>query len=154
MPDLSFNIRTTNDLFNKLLEEYKEFLKNSTSSRHAINCALTAWHLIDWIYHNDHELSKKYSELKEFQQELKSLCPSLQIMHDIANGSKHNSLKWHKPIIKETRLYKGSFSNDFSRDFDISSLDIELTDGTKIYFEDEIKNVVDFWTKYLNKTCS
>jgi len=46
-------------------------------------------------------------------------------------------------------LHKGDFSNDFSSDFDISLLVIELKEGAQVYFEDEIEKTIAFWTQYL-----
>jgi len=153
MSDLSFDIKTSEDFFKKLQEDYKEFCIDKTSSRVALNCAMTAWHLTEWIYNEyNSQLISNYSTLTAFQIDIKRQCPSLQIMHDIANGTKHYLLTRHRPIIKDTTLHQGAFSSDFSRDFDISTLDIELNDGTKIYFEDEIETSINFWIQYLNST--
>ena len=155
MNELSFNIKTTEDFFKKLIEEFNEFQTDRTSTRVALNCAMTAWHLTDWVYNEfNGQLISQFRTLASYQQELKQQCPSLQIMHDLTNGTKHYFLTRHRPVIKETKLHKGSFSSDFSRDFDISTLDIELNDGTKIYFEDEIENAISFWKNYLQSTFS
>ena len=153
MSDLSFDIKTTSDFFKKLLEDYKDFCADKTSSRTALNCAMTAWHLTDWTYNEfNQKLSSQFGTLSLFQQYIKQQCPSLQIMHDITNGTKHYLLTRHRPIIKKTKLHKGAFSSGFSRGFDISTLYIELDDGTKIYFEDEIEKTITFWTQYLKST--
>jgi hypothetical protein len=116
---------------------------------------MTAWHITDWCYHEFNSfLNASYPKLSLFQKSIKSQCPSLQIMHDITNGSKHYLLTMHKPIIKSTDLYNGEFSNEFSNEFDISILEIELKNETKIYFEDEIKKSVHFWLTYLRETFS
>jgi hypothetical protein len=152
MNDLSFNIKSTKDFYNKLKEDFMEYSEDRLSSRKALNFALTAWHLSDWTYNEFKEkLTSKHKSLNSFQANLKKLCPSLQLMHDLTNGTKHYTLTRHKPIIKETNLHIGDFNNDFSRDFDISSLVIELHDGTKVHFEDEIIIVMDFWTEYLKE---
>jgi len=52
--------------------------------------------------------------------------------------------------VKVTKLHNGAFSREFSREFDISILKIELNDGTTVCFEDEIKTVIEFWRKYLS----
>jgi len=153
MSDLTFDIKTTSDFFKKLTEDYNEFLANKTSSRVALNCAMTAWHLTDWAYNEyNNQLSAQFVKLDMYQQDIKNRCPSMQIMHDLSNGTKHYLLTRHRPIVKRTTLHRGSFNSDFNRDFDISSLDIALIDGTKIYFEDEIQKVVDFWAQYLKST--
>lgn len=153
MSNLSFDIKTTADFLKKLIEDYNEFLVDRTSSRVALNCAMTAWHLSEWTYNEfNQQLATQFTTLSLYQQSIKKQCPSLQIMHDLANGTKHYRLTKHVLVVKETTFHKGDFSSDFSRDFDISSLDIELKDGTKIYFEDEIETTISFWIQYLKST--
>jgi hypothetical protein len=153
MSDLSFDIKTTSDFFKKLTEDYNEFLADKISSRVALNCAMTAWHLTDWAYNEfNNQLTAQFGRLDLYQEDIKDQCPSLQIMHDLSNGTKHYLLTRHSPKVKKTTLHRGSFNNDFNRDFDISSLDIALNNGTKIYFEDEIQKVVEFWAQYLKST--
>ena len=150
---MGFDIRTTLDFFNKLQEDYREFCKDKTDSRNALNCAMTAWHITDWAYNEfNQQLLAQFPTLPSFQQDIKKQCPSLQIMNDITNKAKHYRITRYKPSIKETELHHGAFSKEFSREFDISALEIELNDGTFIYFEDEIKTVIDFWTRYLQTT--
>lgn len=148
--NLSFDIRTSVDFFQKLKEDYSEFMKDKTSSRIALNCAMTAWHLIEWVFH-EYNTNKK---LDNFQNEIKNKCSSMQIMKDISNGTKHYLLTKSKPEIKKTSLSKGSFDNGFNRDFDISTLDVEYNDGTEVFFEDEIENVIDFWENYFKTELS
>jgi hypothetical protein len=89
MHEFSFDIKTNKDFFNKLLEDHKELLSHNISSRAALNCAMTAWHLTDWICNEfNHILFNKYSKLFQCQARHNSRCPSLQIMHDLTNGSK------------------------------------------------------------------
>lgn len=153
MNDLSFSIKKPEDFFKKLQEDYIEFCKDKTSSRVALNCAMTAWHLTEWIYNEyNSQLIHSFQKLSDFQSFIKVQCPSLQIMHDIANGTKHYRLTRHNPIIKNTNLHQGEFSNDFNRDFDISTLDIELNNGKMIFFEDEIEISISFWAQYLQST--
>jgi hypothetical protein len=149
MRNLSFDIKNASDFFKKLLEDHEEFKKEPLSSRLAINCAMTAWHIIDWIYWEYHSSD---SSLSKFQIKMKNECPSLQIMHDITNGAKHYKLTRHMPEVKDTSLHKGGFSSGFSLGFNISILVLEKEDGSILYFEEEIANVVLFWQGYfINK---
>ena len=145
MGDFSFEIKTTNDLFNILLEDYKEYLENRISSRHALHCAIISWHIYEWANKEfEPELSgDKYKEM------ILNRCPSLEIMRTLANGTKHNKHSIAKWNIKNTELHLGAFCKQFSREFDTSHLKLELNDGRKIYFEDEIKKVIIFWSEYL-----
>lgn len=153
MSKLSFEIKTSIDFFNKLQEDYIEFSNDKTSSRVALNCAMTSWHLTEWIYNEfNTQLKLSFPTLPTFQSFIKVQCPSLQIMHDIANGTKHYKLTQHKPVIKETSIHQGAFSSEFSREFDITTLNIELNNGTELYFEDEIERSINFWRQYLHST--
>lgn len=53
-----------------------------------------------------------------------------------------------KGDIKDTREHSGVFSSDFSDAFDISYLEIEKNDGTKLSFRREIKKAKEFWDLY------
>jgi hypothetical protein len=68
-------------------------------------------------------------------------------MRDIINGSKHLGLNY-KPKVVASELHRGDFSNDFSRDFDISCLLITTADGRELYFEDELETAVRFWSQH------
>jgi len=90
MNQLSFEIRTTEDFFRKLMDDYSEFQENITSSRLAINCAMTAWHLTEWIFYEFYNIpSSSFNSVSAFQQDIKRQCYSLQIMHDLTTGTKH-----------------------------------------------------------------
>jgi hypothetical protein len=153
MNNLSFDIKTSKNFYEKLLIDHDEFSKDKTSSRNALNCAMTAWHLTEWVYNEFNQiLNSQFSSLSLFQQDLKHKCPALQIMHDLANGTKHYHLTKHRPIVSKTNLHAGSFDSSFDRSFDISTLEIELKDGSKIYFEDEIETAIIFWKHYFQST--
>ena len=145
MSDFSFAIKTTRDFFNILLEDYKEFLVNKTSSRHALHCAIIAWHMYEWA---NREFEPQLSG-DDFKKIILKQCPSLEIMRNLANGTKHNKRSSVNQTIKATELKLGVFSKEFSREFDTSHLKIELRDGKKIYFEDEIKTAINFWSEYI-----
>ena len=149
MGNLSFDIRTPVDFFQKLKEDYSEFTKDKTSSKLASDCAVKAWHLAEWIYKEyNASLCTQFPSFFSYQQNIKLKCPSLQYMQDISNGTKHFTITKYSPSVKNTELHKGAFSNAFSRAFDISVLVIELSNGTKLYFEDEIEKVIDYWESY------
>ena len=97
------------------------------------------------------EFEPKLSK-NEFRKIVLQQCSSLEIMRDLANGTKHYQLTRENSLVKRTELHCGVFSKEFSREFDTSHLKIILGDGTKIYFEDEIKKVISFWTQYLEST--
>ena len=148
MSDLSFDIKTSEDFFKILLDDHNEFYANRTSSRHALHCAIIAWHMTEWV---NKEFEPQLSE-DLFKKKMVQQCPSLEIMRNLANGTKHNKRSSESQTIKGTELHLGVFSKEFSRKFETSHLKIELRDGRNIYFEDEIQKVISFWTEYLHST--
>lgn len=150
MNDLSFDIKSSEDFFNKLIEEFNDLQNDPLSSRHAINCAMTAWHLTDWIYW-EFGLDKKYPKLPDFQKNIKVECESLRIMQDITNGSKHYHLTRHKPISDKTSTdYGTAFPIVFSTSFSDPYLKVLTKDSQDFVFIDEIEKVIEFWKNYLD----
>lgn len=45
-----FDINNSVDFYAKLLAEFDDFMADQASARHAINCAITAHHMHDWIW--------------------------------------------------------------------------------------------------------
>ena len=45
-----FEIRNSLDFYEKLLAEYSDFMADTFSSRHAVNCAITAYHMAEWVW--------------------------------------------------------------------------------------------------------
>jgi hypothetical protein len=96
-PQLSFEITSSKHFFEKLEQEYGDFDKDHLSARHAINCALTSWHLTDWTYaeffknHPDFQDSEKIKRKKgkeyliiisgvtKYQDRLIKKCSDLKI---------------------------------------------------------------------------
>jgi hypothetical protein len=146
----SFEIRNSDDLLNKLKDDFNEFKNHQLSSRIAINCAMSAWHLTDWVFEEyNHKLG--FEGKGSFRASL--TCDSLTLMHDIANGSKHLKVSNPKSGISESRLHEGDFAlEDFCRDdFNVSRLELFMNNGDTVDFFYEIEKTVDFWQEYLKE---
>ncbi|MCF6142505.1 hypothetical protein L1S34_14510 [Flavobacterium sp. K77] len=165
-PTLTFEISTSNDLFNKLLEEYSDFDKQHLNPRFAMNSAINSWHLTDWTYQeffinderfqNSESINKKgelkfISGLLKYQQYLTKLCPELEYMRLITNGTKHCILS-DKSRREKTVTHIGDYSSDYSRhDYNVTRFIIQLDENTKIDFEKTLLSTIDFWKKYLEE---
>ncbi|MBE8724681.1 hypothetical protein [Flavobacterium hungaricum] len=154
MPSYNFDQDTPEKTLKELIAQYDDFLNDYASSTKAKNLAEKSWHLIDWVFNHfstihNLDLQNRHS-IGVFRETLYPLCNSLKIMHDIANSSKHSKVDNPKGGMQEARLHIGDFhTSDWCKeDFNVSRLEIILEDGTKLYFEDEIKKVVDFWKSY------
>lgn len=136
MSDQAFDIKTPSDFYKQLLIQYEEFRTDSTSARQAINCALWAYHMCDWI-------KGEFGEHVPFSQ-----CPSLEVVRDVINGAKHLRITRYNPSIVSSENHKGDFSDDFNNDFDISFLSVTTAEGKVLDFGSELEKVVHFWSSH------
>ncbi|MBN8876163.1 MAG: hypothetical protein J0I32_01335 [Sphingobacteriales bacterium] len=85
-----YDIKTSLDFFRKLLDEREDWLKTRTSARHAINCAITAWQLHDWVFaeKEKYPFMNQFATKNDFKSYLKSK-ENFQTLHDLADGAKH-----------------------------------------------------------------
>ena len=94
-----FRMRSVHDIFRKLGREKQRFEKAGSDNEGrkdqvdaAVNFAITAWHMTDWIWHRrEHELRECLGVkcLRKFQDELRRQCPELAVCDVIANAAKH-----------------------------------------------------------------
>ena len=100
----SFELRDTRDILEKLQWELNNLFCRQrhdikACQYHAFNCAVTAWHVTDWLWQDISPALKcdlQLRQCKEFQDYVRKDCPALNLCHQIANGSKHCLLE-HQP---------------------------------------------------------
>lgn len=95
----AFRMRSAHDIFRKLHRE-KSRLEKAESDREgladqvdaAVNFAITAWHMIDWVWQRrEHEFRECLGVkcFREFQDEMRRQCRGLAVCDVIANAAKH-----------------------------------------------------------------
>ena len=94
-----FGMRSAHDIFRKLCREKQRFESagSDNAGRNnqvdaAVNFAITAWHITDWVWRRqEHELCKSFRvrSFREFQNEMRRQCPDLAVCDIIANAAKH-----------------------------------------------------------------
>ena len=148
----SFDISSAYDYLDELLRPaYADFIKDALSSRKAITCVLYAWHLNDWIWaQHKTELQKNpgLKKKRDYTQFLFAMCPELEVLQDLANGSKH--LKSDRSTVEDTELSHGHASLPLA--FPQSHLIVRT--GKATYFIENLLNKVianwdDFFASYL-----
>lgn len=90
-------LHTPRDMLEKMKQEFNDFQLDNTSSRHAINFALTAHHLKEWVWHSYLKsnkplrdvISKTMQEKKDFFLFLNTKCVEFKILRSLANNIKH-----------------------------------------------------------------
>ncbi|GAB5403100.1 MAG: hypothetical protein Aurels2KO_13310 [Aureliella sp.] len=149
---LSFQITTAHEFLAKLHSEHADVESDLTSARHAINAAMTAYHLIEWVWginvKRDATIKSTLSvdSKNDFRDYCLRACPELETMQCICEGSKH--LGTSGKNVESSDLKGGAFSSGFSKGFDISCLKLTMADGTTSYFDVELETVVEFWDKF------
>ena len=93
----SFELLDSRDIIKKLRWElnnlfFRERHDIAVCQYHAFNCAVTAWHVTDWLWRDISPALKSELQVKrceDFQDYVRNACPALKLCHQIANGSKH-----------------------------------------------------------------
>src|SRR5712692_1861606 len=83
------------EFYQKLLDEFDDCIAHQDSERHAMNFAVTAHHMADWVWgdiiKNNHALKAKLGvrEKKDFMQWIDRQSIWYNLVQAISNGSKH-----------------------------------------------------------------
>lgn len=149
-----YDIRTSIDFFRKLLDEREDFLKTPSSARHAINCAITAWQLHDWIFaeKNKYPFMNQFNTKNDFRKYLYSK-EDFRTLHDLADGAKHYELTSRNTTIIETKV--SSYKDIRERDGGDDSLQLFITMdfadvGLTMSFNDLLYLITLFWYKFFS----
>ncbi|MBS4001764.1 MAG: hypothetical protein KGZ91_00165 [Afipia sp.] len=90
-----FDIINSRDFYQKLLEEFDDYMANQASARHAMNCAITAHHLAEWVWGDflkgDEVLKAKLGirSRDDFLHWIDNQSVWYGVVQNISNGSKH-----------------------------------------------------------------
>lgn len=151
MTPLSFGIKSSVDFYKKLLDDYNDYLMDVNSSRLAVNCAMTGWHLIDWVYH---EFKKDdFKSLSAFKDDIKVKCKEIEILQDITLGTKHYKLTSRESALRETKLSLNDNNeiDDYCKELNVSMFNVITKKGEMLYFNDVMQTVIIFWRKYFKE---
>lgn len=145
---LSFDLDAPSALL-ALKHAVERFKDDDLNQDLARDCALKAWHLCDHVY-KALGANSRFPSLQKFQNHIRDVCPELAYLQDICVATKHGKITRYKPHINSARHHRGAFSRDFSRDFDISYLEIELVGGQTVFFLDVVDRAVEFWSRFFD----
>jgi hypothetical protein len=92
-----FGITTPVQLYVKLVQEFDDFCDSPGSGRHAMNFAITAHHMTEWVWKDflkedvakQQELSIAKKDINTFRAWIAEKSIWTAQMQDLANGSKH-----------------------------------------------------------------
>lgn len=153
MINYTFDTITALDYFKKLLDEREDFLKNPTSSRHAINAAITGWHLYEWVYHQyrNHPYLQKFKKPYDYRDYLVEKESCFAEIRDLADGGKHYRMKdkhvLHTKIIKAGESIGQQVYNEDTLIVRFKFANV----GCSITFDDVLYIVTTYWYELFSK---
>lgn len=157
MGNYSFGIETAYDLYGKLKREHAAFVQNRSDSDIAWNCAVTGWHITEWVWKErlkgrptEHVklLGRSFADEAEYRVELQRRVPDYQVLREICNGAKH--FRVDRPVrVDSTEVHPGAFLNAFMLNTvacnEVPFLIINLSGGRVLRFAELIEQVVNLW---------
>jgi hypothetical protein len=90
-----FDINNSRDYYAKLLADFDDFMGEQSSGRLALNCAITAYHMADWVWADwlkKDEIAKAKLNIKnkdDFLACVDRAWPWFPTIQALANGTKH-----------------------------------------------------------------
>ncbi len=90
-----FDISTYTDFYAMLVQDFDEYMNETHSARRALHCAITAYHLREWIWNDwlDHDLSAQNAigirNEQAFNKWINDSCVWFRILRHLVNGTKH-----------------------------------------------------------------
>ena len=90
-----FDIINSRAFYAKLVADFDDFMKEPYSARLALNCAITAYHLHEWVWgdwlKSDYAVWKVLGirDKDTFLAWIDRVCPWFPAVQDLANGAKH-----------------------------------------------------------------
>jgi hypothetical protein len=142
-------LKSSEDLFLKLIEDHKAFQNDPLSTYKVVDCAMSAWHLTDWVYKERESVN--YPDLGSMRTAFSLQCNDLNVMHDLITGGKHLTVSRPKSDVSGTHLHEGVFSMEFSLEFDVSILYVDFKDGSSEPIIKILERVVSFWSSYFGR---
>src|SRR6516164_927661 len=90
-----FDITTSRDFLGKLKADFEDFTREPHSARLALNCAITAYHLHEWVWgdwlQGDYSIWRELGirDLETFRDWINGACPWFETVRELSGGAKH-----------------------------------------------------------------
>ncbi len=93
----AFGLRNSRDMLKKLRWELDNLFCRQrhdveACQYHAFNCAVTAWHVTDWLWQDippELKHKRKWESCEDFQRYVRNECLTLKLCYEVGRGSKH-----------------------------------------------------------------
>lgn len=148
----TFSLRGPRDLLLKLKWDIEQLqlISSHTVGYHyqAMNCAITAWQMCDWVYADLDDAQKiSFPTERKFRDHIKAGSKWLRICRELADASKHRNLKDSPcphigtPVIDVFVTPSGE-----------TITQMLVYDGSTVYSAEQVMwEAYEFWDEYLSK---
>lgn len=166
----AFKMRLVDDIFRKMRNEMRRFEEAEFNGKGradqvdaAINFAITAWHVSDWVWGQHKNALREYYRVNKkwkFQDKIRRECSDLAVCDVIANAAKHGGVADEKegrpdvetilvarPVASAAGVELVAVQTDLQW-----SLEIEV-DGKRKDPLELFNRVFSFWHKFIQKHC-
>src|ERR1039458_187611 len=166
MSTFGYVIKTPYDLLQKAERELSRFNDQdffegdgNELADHALNCAISLWHMVDWLWRSDNPRFKTaltalgVNSFEELHSYVRKQCFALDVCFELATGAKHfklvqRSKATRTPLIADTRASITSvveLHHTFSH-----VLKIALVDGQELMAAEVLMDAVEYWRQFLS----
>jgi hypothetical protein len=139
---VDFGFTSAREFWSELVLPSHERFKADPSRANAMIASLVAWHVQDWIWHDQRpgEDTRNSKDYPLFQAKLFNDCPELAWIRDVADAGKHRGLG--RPTLEVREV-----ANTWPLNTTPST--IKLDDGTVHDLADVLSRVIEYWrTRY------
>jgi hypothetical protein len=149
-----FDIKNSRDFYQKLLDDFDDYMVQQDSARLAMNCAITAHHMADWVWGDfvkgDAVLKAKLGikRKEDFMAWIDGQTVWYGLVQSLSNGSKHFIRDYAKGTQKIEGCGKGGYGQG---PFGMSYLAIEVspTDPKNLPISMLLEVVIRFWNNFM-----
>src|SRR6266702_395341 len=143
-----FDISNSRDFYQKLLQDFDDYMSQQDSARHAMNCAITAHHMADWVWGDFVKGDAALKAKEDFMRWIDTQTVWYGLVQGISNGSKHFIRKKAEGTVKVQGYGMGGYGQG---PYGMSYLAILVseTDPTNLTIAQLLEVVIRFWRDFL-----
>jgi hypothetical protein len=150
---VDFGYQSAREFWNENAIPAFQTFQDQRNRANAINAAIYAWQIHDWIWHEQHpgEDTYKNTTYKKFKKKLIKKCPELSVIRDVADAAKHRGLGRSDVRVKRIASQTYFITNPAhgGRPATLTTwnkpLQITLADHKILDFANTLSKVMDFW---------
>jgi hypothetical protein len=144
-------LKSPEDLFQKLLNDFDSFERDFASVYKALDCASSAWHLTDWVYY-EYERINYPGGIGLMRNDFIDRCNALGTMHDVITNAKHVTVSKPQSNMTQGRIsFEDIYPPHYTETYGNDWLMIEFNNGDVKTMYALIAETIKFWNLYFEE---